>query len=300
MTNTKGVWAFSGALVVLLLAVTWAWYQSSAKLQPAAVVGDKIISEAEYVSALKQKFGAQVLQDMVDREVVFQAAEKQGITVDQKQVDQEMAAIRESYSGESEDDFRQALIKQAGTTEEALRQEITYQLLLRALATKDVVIPEEQLLAYYNNHPERYAKPVQLHVLQIVVASREEAGRILSELGQGADFQTLAKERSIDSLTASNGGDMGWISPNDTRLPDDARAIVENLGTKKISDPVKRGDSYVIYQVVERREAQQQPFDQVKENIREELAFAQIESLDTVMERLRQFVGVKMSGQMQH
>ncbi|MFD2369675.1 peptidyl-prolyl cis-trans isomerase [Brevibacillus sp. GCM10020057] len=300
MTKTKGLWAFSGALVVLLMAVTWAWYQSSAKLQPAAVVGDKMISEAEYVGALKQKFGAQVLQDMIDREVVFQAARKQGITVDQKQLDQEIAAIRESYGSESKSDFQLALSKQAGTTEEALRQEITYQLLLRALAVKDVVIPEDQLFAYYNNHPDRYAKPMQLHVLQIVVASLEEARQIHTELEQGADFQELARQRSIDSLTASNGGDMGWVSPNDTRLPDDARDLVANLGMKKITDPVKLGDSYVIYQVVERREAQQQTFDQVKEDIREELAFAQIESLDKVMERLRQSVGVKISEQMQH
>jgi len=295
MANTKGLWAFIGALVVLLLVVTWSWYQSSAKLQPAAVVGDRQISEAEYVSALKQKFGSQVLKDMVDREVVFQAAKKQGVTVDQKQLDQEIAAIRESYGSESESDFQQALIKQAGTTEESLRQEITYQLLLRALATKDVAIPDEELLAYYNSHTELYATPMQLRLGQIVVASLEEAGRVISELGQGADFQTLAKERSIDSLTAGNGGEMGWVSLSDSRIPDDSRDIVANLDTKKISDPVKLGDNYVIYQVAERREAQKQTFDQVREEIRELLAFAQIESLDTVLDRLRKSVGVQIS-----
>ncbi|TGV30568.1 peptidylprolyl isomerase, partial [Mesorhizobium sp. M00.F.Ca.ET.186.01.1.1] len=31
MTNVKGLWAFIGALVLLLLAVTWAWFQSSGK-----------------------------------------------------------------------------------------------------------------------------------------------------------------------------------------------------------------------------------------------------------------------------
>lgn len=301
MTNTKGLWAFAGALVVLLLVVTWAWYQSSGKLQSAAVVGGATISEAEYVTALKQKFGKQVLQDLVNREVVFQAAKQQGITVDSKQVDQEIAQIRVSYGSETDSDFQQALIQQAGTTVDSLRQEITYQLLLQELATKDIVIKDEDLLAFYNNHPERYARPMQVRLWEIEVASQEEAGQVLSELKQGADFQTLAKERSIDSLTAANGGDMGWISLSDTRLPDASRDIVANLGTKENSDPVKLDDNnYVIYRIAERREAQQQSYDQVKESIHRELAFAQIESLDDVLEKLRKSVGVTISGQIQH
>lgn len=298
--NAKGLWAFIGALVVLLLAVTWSWYQSSAKLQPAAVVGDKTITEAEYVEALKQRYGEKVLEDMINREVVFQAAKQQGISVDPKQAEEEVAKIRESYGSESDSEFQQALIRQAGITEESLRQEITYQLLLQALATKDIVVSDDELLAYYNDHPERYAKPMQVRLWQIIVASREEADRVTAELRQGADFQTLAKERSIDSVTAGNGGDMGWVSLSDSRLPEAAKDVVAELGTKKVSDPVQLGDQYAIYSIAERKEAQQQSFDQVKEAIRRELAFAQVESIDDVLKRLRQSVGVRISGQMQH
>ncbi|WP_411503039.1 peptidyl-prolyl cis-trans isomerase [Brevibacillus centrosporus] len=300
MTNTKGLWAFIGALVVLLLVVTWSWYQTSTKLQPAAVVGGSTISEADYISALKQKFGDQVLQDMVNREVVFQAAKQQGVTVDQAELDQEMAQIRESYGSSSDSEFEQALIKQAGTTVEALRREITYQLLLQALATKDIVISDEELLTFYNNHPERYARPMQMRLWQIVVATQQEAEQVAAELKQGANFQALAKERSIDSLTAGNGGDMGWLSLGDSRLPDEAQDVVADLETKKISAPMKVKENYVIYQMADRRKAEQQSFEQVKEAIRKELAFAQVESLDEVLDRLRQSVGVEISEQMQH
>ncbi|MED4911988.1 peptidyl-prolyl cis-trans isomerase [Brevibacillus centrosporus] len=300
MTNTKGLWAFIGALVVLLLVVTWSWYQTSTKLQPAAVVGGSTISEADYISALKQKFGDQVLQDMVNREVVFQAAKQQGVTVDQAELDQEMAQIRESYGSSSDSEFEQALIKQAGTTVEALRREITYQLLLQALATKDIVISDEELLTFYNNHPERYARPMQMRLWQIVVATQQEAEQVAAELKQGANFQALAKERSIDSLTSGNGGDMGWLSLGDSRLPDEAQDVVADLETKKISAPMKVKENYVIYQMADRRKAEQQSFEQVKEAIRKELAFAQVESLDEVLDRLRQSVGVEISEQMQH
>lgn len=300
MSNVKGLWAFIGALVILLLAVSWAWYQSSGKLQTAAVVGDKKISDAEWVAMLKQKFGQQVLSDMINREVVFQEAKRLGITVDPKQLDKELAQIRESYGSRTDSEFQQALQKQAGTNVEALKQEITYQLLLQQLATKDIAVKDDEMLAFYNNHPERYSTPMQVRLWQIVVASGEEAKQVVAELKQGANFQTLAKERSIDSLTAPNGGDAGWVSMNDARLPDEAKDVIAVLGNQETSGPVKLKDNYAIYYIAERREAQKLSFDQVKDDLRREMAFAQVESLDVVLERLRQSVGVHISGQMPH
>ncbi|UIO42745.1 peptidyl-prolyl cis-trans isomerase [Brevibacillus brevis] len=300
MTNVKGLWAFIGALVLLLLAVTWAWYQASGKLQPAAIVGDKTISNDEYVKALKQKFGKQVLNDMINREVVFQEAKRSGITVDPKQLEQELSQIRDSYGSRTDSEFEAALIKQAGTTVEALKQEISYQILLQTLATKDMTIKDEEILNVYNSRSDRYTRPMQVRLGQIVVASQKEAEQVLADLKNGADFQTIAKARSIDADTAVNGGDVGWVSIKDNRLPDEAKPIVEKLEKDKYSEAIKIQDQYVIYQLTERREASQRTFEEVKDELRREIAFAQVESLDVVLERLRKSVGVQISGQMPH
>lgn len=300
MTIGRGLWTFVGALVVLLLVVSWSWSQSSGKMKTAAVVGKETISDAEWVAALKQKYGQQVLQDMINRKVVFQEAERQGITADPKMLEKELAQIRESYGSENDRDFEQALMRQAGTTIEALTQEITYQWLLRELATQEISVTEEQIQTFYNNNPERFTQPLQVRLWQIVVASKQEADVVVKELKQGANFQTLAKERSIDSLTAASGGDMGWISLEKSDLPDDAKTMLADLSKGKNSSPVKQDDQYVIYHVAERREAKQTAFDQVKDDLRREMAFAQVESLDTFMERLRESVGVEINGQMPH
>ncbi|MBG9941729.1 peptidyl-prolyl cis-trans isomerase [Brevibacillus formosus] len=300
MTNVKGLWAFIGALVLLLLAVIWAWYQASGKLQPAAIVGDKTISNDEYVTALKQKFGKQVLNDMINREVVFQEAKRSGITVDPKQLEQELSQIRDSYGSRTDSEFEAALLKQAGTTVEALKQEISYQILLQTLATKDMTIKDEEILKVYNSRSDRYTRPMQMRLGQIVVASQKEAEQVLADLKNGADFQTIAKERSIDADTAVNGGDVGWVSIKDNRLPDEAKPIVEKLEKDKYSEAIKIEDQYVIYQLIERREASQRTFEEVKDELRREIAFAQVESLDVVLERLRKSVGVQISGQMPH
>jgi peptidyl-prolyl cis-trans isomerase C len=45
---------------------------------------------------------------------------------------------------------------------------------------------------------------------QIVVGDQAAADQILSELAGGADFASLARERSLDTLSAPDGGDLGW------------------------------------------------------------------------------------------
>lgn len=295
MNNVKMLWGLVGALVLLLAVVTWSWYKEAQTLQTAAVVGDRTITEAEWVTTLKQKYGKQVLSDLVDRQVVFQEAKRLGITLDPKRIDDEIAKIKESYS--SEEDFQTSLKQQAGTSLEALRQEITYQLLLEDLATKDIAINENDLLDYYNKNKEKYVKPMQARVWQIVVASLEEAKQVQRELKNGANFSTLAKERSIDSLTAANGGDMGWVLMTDNSVADNLKETISSIKLNEESNPVPLPkNQYAIIRVIDRKEAAEPEFAEVKEQIRRELALAKVESLDDVLERLKEAVGVKLEG----
>jgi len=297
LTQVKTLWSLIGALILLLLVVTWSWYKDAGSLQTAAVVGEKTITEADWVAALKQKYGKKVLNDLVNREVVFQEAERLGISIDPKRIDAEVAKIQESYGSGTDSEFQQALRQQAGTSVEALRQEIAYQLLLQELATRDVSVTDDEVRDYYHNHQDEYARPMQARVWQIVVASLAEARQVQRELKNGANFNTLAKERSIDALTAANGGDMGWVSLTDPNLADPLKETIASLGLNEDSNPVPVQGQFVILRVVERKEAKQMSFDEVKEQIRRELALARVESLDVVLERLKQSLGVQLSGQ---
>ncbi|NGQ96413.1 peptidylprolyl isomerase [Brevibacillus sp. SYP-B805] len=294
MNNVKMLWSLIAALVLLVAVVTWSWYKQASELQAAAVVGGTTITEADWIRNLKQKYGQQVLEDMIDREVVFQEAKRIGLTLDPKRVDEEIAKIKESYGPEQ--DFQTALKEQAGTDLDALRQEVTYQLLLQELATRDIAVSEDEMKNEYNKHKDRYAKPMRARVWQIVVASQAEAKQVQRELQAGANFSTLAKERSIDTLTAANGGDLGWVSSEDQDLPDQMKETIASLPLNQDSNPIPLDGQYAIIRVLERQDAEQLPYEAVKEQIRHELALAQVESLDQVLERLKQAVGVRIVG----
>lgn len=75
--------------------------------------------------------------------------------------------------------------------------------------------------------------------------------RALKErIDNGADFAELARTNSND-LSASKGGDLGWIYPGDT-VPEFERAM-EALKPGQVSEPVQSPFGWHLIQVVERR-----------------------------------------------
>ena len=54
---------------------------------------------------------------------------------------------------------------------------------------------------------------MQYRAHNIVVASEEAAKGIIAQLKKGAKFDDLAKAQSTDPGAKTNGGDLGWFSP---------------------------------------------------------------------------------------
>lgn len=297
MNNVRVLWGMIGGLILLLAVVSWSWYKEMGHVQTMAVVGGQEIYESDWVSVLKQKHGQQVLTEMINRRVVIQEAKRLGVEVDEKEVQSEMDKLADSYGGEQH--FDDALKKEAGTSKQEVVEEIRYHMLLEEIATKDIVIDDKDLRSYYDSHSEEFNHPPRAHLSIITIASREEADQVKSELNQGANFATLAKERSIDSLTAGNGGDMGWISLKDESVPITIREVAESLSVGKYSEPLSIDEGFAIIRVEDYKKSVQVSYEDAKEQIRQQMALAQV-SLDDVLARLKQGVGVNIRSENSH
>jgi len=100
---------------------------------------------------------------------------------------------------------------------------------------------------------QTHARHILIKVNQVVSAA--EARRKLLELkerldNKAATFEELAKLYSND-LSASKGGDLGWIYPGDT-VPEFERAMNE-LKPGEISQPIESPFGYHLIQVLERK-----------------------------------------------
>ncbi|MCF6094679.1 peptidyl-prolyl cis-trans isomerase [Microaerobacter geothermalis] len=275
-------------LLVFVLGLSIGYFLPDRKEKmdvPVASVGDEIITELMWLNQLKEDYGEQVLQDMIDRKVVFSEANRLGITVSDKEIEQEIQKMRKAY--ENDEQFLNSLKEQSGTTLEQLKEDMRYYLTWEKLATKDVVVSDPEIEEYYNNNLYLFQEPEKVHAWQIVVSTEEEAKQVIRELEEGTDFSTLAKERSMDLLTANQGGDLGFISLNDSYFDPSFLEVAFSLKEGEISSPIPVEKGFVILKVTEKVKERIIPLDEVKDTIRKEIALSQVPSLPQVLDQLR-------------
>jgi peptidyl-prolyl cis-trans isomerase C len=82
------------------------------------------------------------------------------------------------------------------------------------------------------------------------LATREAAEQALADIQGGADFATIARERSIDSDTAPNGGDLGWLPRGS--MPSAFDEVAFALAPGEVGGPVQTQYGWHIVKVLER------------------------------------------------
>ena len=101
----------------------------------------------------------------------------------------------------------------------------------------------------------------QTHVRHILLTADEllpesEVQNRLEQLRQriqgGEDFAALARSHSKDKVSASKGGDLGWVNPGD--LVPQFEEAMNALAPSAVSEPVQSRFGWHIIQVLERRE----------------------------------------------
>ena len=81
--------------------------------------------------------------------------------------------------------------------------------------------------------------------------ARNRLRQLRERIENGADFAELAKLHS-DDLSASKGGDLGWLSPGDT-VPEFERTM-DSLRPGELSAPIQSPFGWHLIQVLERRD----------------------------------------------
>ena len=109
----------------------------------------------------------------------------------------------------------------------------------------------------------------EVHARHILVATEGEAKDIEAQLKNGADFATLAKEKSKDP-GAAEGGDLGYFT-KEQMVPEFAEAAFK-LDKGQISDPVKTQFGWHVIQVLDKRTKPTPTYDQVKTQLQNYVA----------------------------
>ncbi len=130
-------------------------------------------------------------------------------------------------------------------------------------------LTDEALRQTYNDAVKSQGGQEEVRARHILVEAEDDAKAILEQLKGGADFATLAKEKSKDP-GAAEGGDLGYFS-KDQMVPEFAE-VAFKMYPGQLSNPVKTQFGWHIIKLEDKRTKQPPEFEKVKEQIESFLA----------------------------
>ena len=155
------------------------------------------------------------------------------------------------------------------------RERLLGNILVENLVATEVT--EDAINAMYDEQVKLQQLDDEVRVRHILTESEAEAATIRTEIEAGRDFTDAAFEYSADVRTRLEGGDFGWVSPNN--LPDPFPAIIGDTETGSISDPFMTERGWHILKVDERRTRPPKTKDEMRPEIITFLTFTQISDI---------------------
>lgn len=249
-----------------------------------------ILSEAQQITDPKErerriaKLTSQVLDEMVNEELIVQAAESSKIEVESSEV---QAALDEIKQQNNLDDagLASALAGQ-GYTMANYKQELRRQLLrLRAVNTlvaPKVQIGDEDVRARYDQMARRteQVQAVKLaHMLfrlpehateQQIAEAKDKASKAIARVKAGEGFAQVAATESEDDSTKATGGELGWFQRGSMANPD-WEPIVFAMEKGDVRGPVAGPQGFHVFLVTEVKRSDLKPFPEMKEQLQREL-----------------------------
>jgi len=228
-------------------------------------------------------------ENVICRVLLRQEADKRIKFVPAEEVEAAFKELKDQYGGEKE--FYEAHEIDASHDAEIkgdLEENLKVQKLMDELC-KDVPPPtDEEVRAYYQENPDEFVYPQEIHVSHIVrrpggeadaESVFEEMKEIRKKLLAGADLAALAREHSD---CTEDGGDLGFFSPG--QMIEEFEAVVFSMADGEISPVFLTQFGYHVAKVHERRPERPCPFEDVRDDIRRRLGH------DRKNERIGEFV----------
>lgn len=167
-----------------------------------AVVGGEVISYDAVAKECVERYGRDVLDDMIHRMIIAKACEAKQITVTEQEVSQEITRIAKRFNLDVPA-YLQMLQTERNVTPMQYRTSVIWPMLaLKKLAGDEVEITEDELnKAFVRNYGPRVKARV------IMLDNLRQANKIWEEAKANPDnFDQLAQQHSVDPNSRALGG----------------------------------------------------------------------------------------------
>jgi peptidyl-prolyl cis-trans isomerase C len=181
-----------------------------------------------------------VREELINREVLMQEAEKRGVL--------------------NSDDVRIQL--------EMSRQSVIIRALFADFQKKNPVSPSEIEAEY--TKVKAQAGDKEFRARHILVEKEDEAKAIIAQIKGGAKFEDIAKKSSKDPGSGANGGDLDWAPPA-AYVPEFSQAMAALTKGQMTETPVKSQFGFHIIRLDDTRATAVPALEEVKPQIEQQL-----------------------------
>ena len=158
---------------------------------------------------------------------------------------------------------------------------------IRIAPADSIKISDAELLASYNAHKDRYRQEEQVRAQHLLIMTRGanpaeqangkvRADSLLKAVRGGAEFVDLCRRFSQEPGAATSGGDLGFFGRG--RMVKEFEQAAFALKPGEVSDVVQTQFGYHIIRLEERKPAGLRGFDEVRAELRSEMAQASADS----------------------
>jgi peptidyl-prolyl cis-trans isomerase SurA len=217
----------------------------------------------------------QILNRLIQREVLYQRAEREKVLPTDAQVESGIASQKQ---GRTQEDFEKTL-QSLNLSMERVREEVRKDLAIAALQDKytaNINISNREVEDFYNANRNQFvnARGVALAMIMVDPADNSAEGirddakndtdaklkidNIYQQLLGKADFATVAREKSEDATSVQRGGDIGFATEEDLRTNGFPAELISNLfGPMQVGDytqPLRfPNGKWYVFKLAERR-----------------------------------------------
>jgi peptidyl-prolyl cis-trans isomerase C len=228
----------------------------------------------------KRKVRKDAFNALIDEELLFQAANKDGIKIEKKRIDLQYEKVEGRFT--SKQAFKAAM-KRAGYTPKDLKKKIERDFLIKEVTKRTLihqsVVSEEELKTYYINNLKKFKKPETVNLQLIYIKARgataaanqeakAKAEGLLKRIKEGEDFGVLAGKYSDDGYRIK-GGRLGEVHRG--RLPKEIDKIAFSMKMGDTSQLIKIQTGYCLIKLLDRKDSRQLEFEEIKTKLKKDL-----------------------------
>jgi len=239
----------------------------------------QVLLQTEPGQGVLEEFQKIKLDQLINEKLLAQEAKERDLELDQEEMNeifnQQIEGIKEQNNmddAQLEEALKQQGIESLEAYKETFFEMNKDQLLINKLKEdieNQAEVSDEEVKAYYDENQDSFKVQEQAAASHILLEDKETAEEVLQKVKDGGDFAELAKEYSTGP-SAEQGGELGMISRGSS-VAQEFKDAVFALKVGGVSPVVETQYGFHVIKVTDRKEAGVQSFEEVKENIREQL-----------------------------